>query len=60
MPRIEVLVGMIASGKSTYARKRASEGAVCYDTDSCLGAVCWQNWRVNDQEQIQVFHRECT
>lgn len=33
MPRIEVLVGMIASGKSTYARRRADEGAmvVCHD-----------------------------
>jgi predicted kinase len=30
---IEVLVGMIASGKSTYARRRADEGAlvVCHD-----------------------------
>lgn len=32
-PRIELLVGMIASGKSTYARRRADEGAlvVCHD-----------------------------
>lgn len=32
-PTIEVLVGMIASGKSTYARARADEGAlvVCHD-----------------------------
>lgn len=31
--RLEVLVGMIASGKSTYARRRADEGAmvVCHD-----------------------------
>lgn len=36
MARIEVLVGMIASGKSTYARRRADEGAlvVCHD-DLC-------------------------
>lgn len=31
--RLEILVGMIGSGKSTYARKRADEGAlvVCHD-----------------------------
>lgn len=31
--KIEILVGMIASGKSTYARTRADEGAlvVCHD-----------------------------
>jgi hypothetical protein len=33
MPTIEVLCGMIGSGKSTYARRRAGEGAlvVCHD-----------------------------
>src|SRR5947209_4182247 len=32
-PGIEVLVGMIASGKSTYARRRSKRGAVvvCHD-----------------------------
>lgn len=30
---IEVLVGMIASGKSTYARKRADEGALVISHD---------------------------
>jgi predicted kinase len=31
--KVEVLIGMIASGKTTYARKRADEGAlvVCHD-----------------------------
>lgn len=32
-PKIEVLVGMIASGKSTYARKRAAEGALVVSHD---------------------------
>lgn len=30
---IEVLVGMIGSGKSTYARKRADQGALCVSHD---------------------------
>lgn len=33
MPTLEVLVGMIASGKSTYARKRADEGALVISHD---------------------------
>lgn len=33
MPRIELLVGMIASGKSTYARQRADEGAIVVSHD---------------------------
>jgi predicted kinase len=33
MPTVELMVGMIASGKSTYARKRGDDGAliVCFD-----------------------------
>jgi predicted kinase len=33
MPKLELLIGMIASGKSTYAKKRGSEGAliICFD-----------------------------
>lgn len=37
--KLEILVGMIASGKSTYARKRAEEGAVIIDTDAITLAV---------------------
>jgi hypothetical protein len=33
MPMIELLVGPIASGKSTYARKRAREGALIVEHD---------------------------
>lgn len=32
-PTIEVLVGMIASGKTTYARRRADEGALIISHD---------------------------
>jgi hypothetical protein len=31
--KVEVLIGMIASGKSTYARKRADEGALVISHD---------------------------
>jgi predicted kinase len=34
MPRLELLIGMIASGKSTYALKRAEEGALVVSHDA--------------------------
>lgn len=34
LPRIEVLVGMIGSGKSTYARERADAGAIVVSHDA--------------------------
>lgn len=35
----EILIGMIASGKSTYAKKRAREGAVIVNADSIVNAI---------------------
>lgn len=34
MPKLEILVGLIASGKSTYARSRATEGAIVVSEDA--------------------------
>jgi predicted kinase len=39
MAKVEVLVGMIASGKSTYAKLRASQGAVIINDDAIVEAV---------------------
>lgn len=36
---LELLVGPIASGKSTYCRKAASEGAIILNDDSIVNAV---------------------
>jgi predicted kinase len=43
--KIEILCGMIASGKSTYARKRADEGALCVSHDD-LTAMCHARYRI--------------
>ena len=37
--KLEILVGMIACGKSTYAEKRAKEGAVVVNMDSLILAL---------------------
>ena len=39
MQKIELLVGPIASGKSTYCQKRAKEGAVIINDDSLLMSI---------------------
>jgi predicted kinase len=38
-PELEILVGMIASGKSTYCKMRAREGAVIINDDSITMAL---------------------
>lgn len=38
-PRVEFLVGMIASGKSTYAKKRAEQGALIINDDAIVNAL---------------------
>jgi predicted kinase len=52
---IEVLVGMIASGKSTYARKRADTGAivVCHDDLTEMVHACYRY----DQALHETYHR---
>jgi predicted kinase len=44
MQKIEVLVGMIASGKSTYTTRRAQDGAVIVNDDSIVTAIHGGNY----------------
>lgn len=37
--KLEILIGMIASGKSTYCKKRALEGAIVINDDSIVNAL---------------------
>jgi predicted kinase len=39
MITMEILIGLIASGKSTYAKRRAKEGAIVVCDDSIVSAV---------------------
>ena len=38
-PKVEILVGFIASGKSTYSKHRASQGAIVINDDAIVNAV---------------------
>lgn len=56
MPTVEVLVGMIASGKSTYARERADRGAVVISHDD-LTAMLHACYRY--EQEKREFYRRC-
>lgn len=49
MARIEILVGPVASGKSTYSRKRAGQGAIIVSNDSITTAVHGGNYLLYDK-----------
>lgn len=55
MPKLEILVGMIASGKSTYARKRADEGAIVVSHDD-LTEMLHARYRY-DQSKREMYRR---
>lgn len=55
MPVIECLVGPIASGKSTFARKRADEGALCVAHDD----LCAMLHAHRDGKGYEDGLREC-
>lgn len=42
---VEILVGNIASGKSTYANKRAEEGAIIINDDAIVSAIHGGNYK---------------
>lgn len=53
--RIEVLIGMIASGKSTYALKRAKEGAIVINDDSIVLAVHSNNYTLYNETLKPIY-----
>jgi predicted kinase len=55
MPTIELLIGMIGSGKSTYARSRAKEGALVVSHDD-LTAMLHAEYRY-EQGLREVYRR---
>jgi len=51
---LEILVGMIASGKTTYARKRADEGAIVVCHDDITQAL---HCRYRYEQGLREFYR---
>lgn len=53
---IEILVGMIASGKSTYARKRAQEDAIIANGDSLVTSLHAGDYTLYDKE-LKILYK---
>jgi predicted kinase len=53
--RVEILVGMIASGKSTYCQKRASEGAIIINDDAIVTAVHGGDYTLYDENLKHLY-----
>lgn len=54
--KIELLVGMIASGKSTYCSARAVEGAIIVSDDAIVQAIHGGNYDLYDSELKSLYH----
>lgn len=54
-PIAEILVGMIASGKSTYAAKRAVMGAIVINDDAIVNAVHHNNYTSYDKRLKPLY-----
>lgn len=51
----EILIGPICSGKSTYTRKRAQQGAVIVSDDLIVSAVHAGDYRLYDKELKPLY-----
>ena len=48
-PKIQCLVGMIASGKSTYARNAARQGVICMNDDAIVNMLHADEYTLYDK-----------
>ena len=53
--RVEILVGMIASGKSTFCQKRAAEGAIIINDDAIVTAVHGGDYTLYDEKLKPLY-----
>ena len=52
---VEILVGMIACGKSTFAQKRASQGAVIINDDAIINTIHCNNYLLYDKRLKPLY-----
>lgn len=48
MSKIQVLVGMVASGKSSYCRNAAKQGVICMNDDAIVNMLHGENYTLYD------------
>jgi predicted kinase len=54
--KLQVLVGMIASGKSTYARYAARQGAICMNDDAIVNMIHADDYTLYKKE-LKVLYK---
>jgi len=54
-PSIKILVGMIASGKSTYCRKASKEGDIIVNDDSIITSIHGGNYTLYDEKLKPLY-----
>ena len=54
--KLQVLVGMIASGKSTYARNAARQGAICVNDDAIVNMLHADDYTLYKKE-LKVLYK---
>jgi predicted kinase len=53
--KIQVLVGMIASGKSTYARNAAKSGIICVNDDAIVNMIHADDYTLYDKKLKPLY-----
>jgi len=56
MPKLQVLVGMIASGKSTYCKNAARAGALCVNDDAIVNMLHGDDYTLYDKA-LKVLYK---
>jgi dephospho-CoA kinase len=54
--KIQVLVGMIASGKSTYAKNAARRGVICVNDDAVVNLVHADDYTLYDKS-LKILYK---
>lgn len=55
IPKVELLIGPIASGKSTYSRRRALEGAIVINDDAIVNALHCNNYSLYRESLKPIY-----
>lgn len=56
MAKLQVLVGMVASGKSSYCRNAAREGVICMNDDAIVNMLHSDDYTLYS-EQLKVLYK---
>ena len=54
-PKLEILIGTIASGKSTYCTKRAEQGAIIVNDDAIVTALHGGNYKLYNKNLKPLY-----